>query len=311
MSNHDIPTWTLRPAHDWLRPLRVAFDLTSPTRVVAQAASGLRAAFERLGHRVDLAPEPETEVVIANAGFGQPISWRRAPLFMAGRRYRMARTPTVVTLISASVREVEDLLERLAHSLALEAPGPSDFDYPGVAPRAHEVFIEQGRRGGPILALTRLLQAQAKCLRIILLVGEEAPERAYHFDLVGAHPVTEADDLPSFYEDMAVRVATAAGVKPVVEHEQVPPPVPRDVWQRLATPGQMCRASNELNAREFFTAMLRVADLVAVPALGDAVAEQYSEGCFATWDPALGALVATVTGSARPVNKGQLTPEEL
>ena len=121
MSNHDIPTWTLRPAHDWLRPLRVAFDLTSPTRVVAQAASGLRAAFERLGHRVDLAPEPETEVVIANAGFGQPISWRRAPLFMAGRRYRMARTPTVVTLISASVREVEDLLERIAGSETIDS----------------------------------------------------------------------------------------------------------------------------------------------------------------------------------------------
>jgi hypothetical protein len=31
-------------------------------------------------------------------------------------------------------------------------------------------------------------------------------------------------------------------------------------------------------------------------------AAQYSEGCFATWDPAVAGLVANVTGSARPVN---------
>jgi hypothetical protein len=41
------------------------------------------------------------------------------------------------------------------------------------------------------------------------------------------------------------------------------------------------------------------------------VASQYSEGCFATWDPELQALVATVTGSARPVDKGQVTEDDL
>jgi hypothetical protein len=41
------------------------------------------------------------------------------------------------------------------------------------------------------------------------------------------------------------------------------------------------------------------------------VAEQYSEGCFATWDPSLGALIATVTGSARPVHKGSITEDDL
>jgi hypothetical protein len=56
---------------------------------------------------------------------------------------------------------------------------------------------------------------------------------------------------------------------------------------------------------------VRIADLVPVPAVTDAVASQYSEGCFATWDPALGALVATVTGSARPVDKGAITEDDL
>ena len=57
--------------------------------------------------------------------------------------------------------------------------------------------------------------------------------------------------------------------------------------------------------------MVRIADLVRVPAVSDAVARQYSEGCFATWDPDLGALITTATGSARPVDKGDITENEL
>jgi hypothetical protein len=51
--------------------------------------------------------------------------------------------------------------------------------------------------------------------------------------------------------------------------------------------------------------------LVAVPAVSDAISSQYSEGCFGTWDATLCALIATVTGSARPVNKGNLSDEDL
>ncbi|NLG50467.1 MAG: hypothetical protein GX552_10195, partial [Chloroflexi bacterium] len=61
----------------------------------------------------------------------------------------------------------------------------------------------------------------------------------------------------------------------------------------------------------FFTEMIRVSDLVYVPSVSDAIASQYSEGCFGSWDPALNALVATATGSARPVDKGNLTLDEL
>lgn len=73
----------------------------------------------------------------------------------------------------------------------------------------------------------------------------------------------------------------------------------------------MRRASMELGERDFFAPMVRIADLVRVPAVGDAIASQYSEGCFATWDPKLDALVATVTGSARPVDKGNLGDDDL
>jgi len=57
--------------------------------------------------------------------------------------------------------------------------------------------------------------------------------------------------------------------------------------------------------------MIRITDLVKVPTIGDAIARQYSEGCFATWEPELKALVATVTGSARPVDKGNLSEDDL
>jgi hypothetical protein len=70
-------------------------------------------------------------------------------------------------------------------------------------------------------------------------------------------------------------------------------------------------ASQELGKRNFFTSMVRVADLVQIPALDTAIATQYSEGCFATWDPELNALISTVTGSARPVDKGNLTDDDL
>jgi hypothetical protein len=45
--------------------------------------------------------------------------------------------------------------------------------------------------------------------------------------------------------------------------------------------------------------------------VADSVARQYSEGCFATWEQAEQALIATVTGSARPVDKGNLRDDDL
>ncbi|MGW8250722.1 MAG: hypothetical protein ACWGO1_08780, partial [Anaerolineales bacterium] len=70
-------------------------------------------------------------------------------------------------------------------------------------------------------------------------------------------------------------------------------------------------AARQLDRRGFFTDMVRVSDLVQVPAVEDAISSQYSEGCFATWEPQIGALVTTITGSARPVDKGALNEDDL
>ena len=56
---------------------------------------------------------------------------------------------------------------------------------------------------------------------------------------------------------------------------------------------------------------MHIASLVPVPAVAGAVASQYSEGCYATWDVTLNALIATVTGSARPVEKKAITEDDL
>jgi hypothetical protein len=203
------------------------------------------------------------------------------------------------------------VVDHLAVALEREPPDPADFAFPGLAPLSYHVLIEQGQRGGPILALERVVQAQAKSLRIILVVGDGHPSAAYHFDLAGAHPCTKADDPAAFYTDMALRMVTAASTTEINQHQVVGEPVARTLWQRLSTPAAMRRAGRELGERSFFTQMVLINRLVKVPAIGEAVADQYSEGCFATWDPELDALVATVTGSARPVDKGNITDDEL
>jgi hypothetical protein len=118
-------------------------------------------------------------------------------------------------------------------------------------------------------------------------------------------------DHPAFYEDIVLRMVTTVCTKEVTDHQVVGESIPRHLWQSLGTPEDMSAAGRQLGARNFFTEMVRITDVVQVPAVGDSVADQYSEGCFSTWDVNLGALVATVTGSARPVDKSNITEDDL
>jgi hypothetical protein len=121
----------------------------------------------------------------------------------------------------------------------------------------------------------------------------------------------EARNRQAFYEDIALRIVTGLSTEEVTQHQVVGEPIPHDVWRGLPTPTAMLRAGHELGKRDFFTHLIRVADLVPVPSIGAAIAEQYSEGCFATWEPRLDALLATITGSARPVSKDDISEDEL
>lgn len=292
--------------HGWLRDLDVSFVPGPGSELAAEVGNDLMTMFGRMGHRLRSVPDNDTDVVLTTAPFGEPLDWREALLFTARRRFGLERAPTIYTLVHATSRRFHRTLDRLQGALETSPPHFADYDFPGLASEAYQVLSEQGRRGGPILALERVVQSQAKCIDVLLLVGDETPQEAYLFNLVGAYPRIPADDVDSFCANIVRRIVTAESTHEVSDHKPVGEQIPHNVWARLDTPRAMCEAGKQLGMRDFFTEMVRIADLVNVPAVADAVSSQYSEGCFATWDPTLGALIATVTGSARPVYKGAI-----
>jgi hypothetical protein len=150
---------------------------------------------------------------------------------------------------------------------------------------------------------------------VVLVVESESSDddflQAYHFDLVGAHPVSRARTWEALYDDMVMRIATTVSASEVADHEVIGDLVPHALWESLTTPAEMVRAAREIGNRGFFTEPVQIDRLVRVPVVPGVVASQYSEGCFATWDPVLGALITTVTGSTRPVHKGSISEEDL
>lgn len=297
--------------HDWLRTLHVSYVPGPVTELTEEVASGILAHFHTAGHQVQSDPNGDTDIILTTATFGKPVGWRTSLMLSSRRRFGLHHSPTIYTLVHVTPQQLEATLDHFRVALSKEPPDPADFAFPGMAPTAYRVLIEQGRRGGPIMAMERLVQSQTMSIHVLLLVGDTRPHFVYHFDLVGAHPRSMAGDPEVFYRDIVLRIVTVESTHEVTGHEVVGEVIGDSAWKDLPVPKAMKAAALELGRRQFFTEMVRVADLVQVPALHDAVAEQYSEGCFATWEPALDVLVATVTGSARPVDKGRIGDDDL
>ncbi|GAP07584.1 MAG TPA: hypothetical protein DEQ80_02390 [Anaerolinea thermolimosa] len=297
--------------HDWLRKIRVGYVPRVTTPLLEGAARGVLEQFVKKGHVVLSAPHGEVDVLLTTAVYGETINWRDALFFNAKRSLGLQTQPTVFTLLHIRPSQLNDLLAHLGRVLNKETADPADYPFAGLSPRAFTTLHEQGRRGGPLLAALRLFQCQTMCVRLMVLVGEDYPLEAYTCDLVGAHPRTVAGQLEAFYEDLMLRIVTAVSTREITAHERVTPDIPQVVWKALSTPAAMQVAGLEFGKRQFFTDMVVVSNLVAVPMLNHAISRQYSEGCFATWEPRLEALITTITGSARPVNKGRLTEDEL
>ncbi len=297
--------------HPWLRKVHIAPILQFENPILSLVFNTLLEQFRHNGHEVQQMPDRQTDLLLTSAPFNEPLEWRNAPLFNMRRRFGIDHTPEVLTMMHVETDQFNSLLSNLQSALNKKPPNPADFDFPGLAPSAHRVLIEQGHRGGPILTLERLLQSQSKSIRILLVVGNTSPDKAYLFDLVGAHPQILWDSPDTFYADIILRIVTAISSIEVTNHQVSDEPVTSSQWKQLTIPQAMQLASLELGKRNFFTPMVRIADLVQVPAVDTAIASQYSEGCFATWEPKLDALVATVTGSARPVDKDNLGDDDL
>ncbi|MFQ5922669.1 MAG: hypothetical protein ACE5M4_07470, partial [Anaerolineales bacterium] len=301
---------TTKPIHAWLRQLRVGYVADETSAEMDEFAERLLEQFAVLGHEALDIPEGHIDVLFATARYGEPVPWRQSLFFTARRRFGLENDPELFTLVDMTVEEYESALQHFENVLDREPPDPADFEFPGLAPESYRVLVEQGRRGGPILALERLVQAHAKSIWVILVVGDGEPLWVHYFDLVGAHPKIELADKAG-YQDLVMRIVTVMSTEEVTHHQAVGEPLPNADWADSAGRKGMLKAGPALGRRNFFTEMVRISDLVQVPAVSQGVANQYSEGCFATWDPGLGALISTVTGSARPVEKDDLKDQDL
>jgi hypothetical protein len=297
--------------HDWLHSLSLAYIPTSTSPLLDEFSNELREYFGKSGNQILENPSGNLDLLLTTAPFGEPLNWRKAALFTARKRFQLEKAPVVVTLVHTSYEQYDSTLRKLQKALSKQIPDPHDYDFPGLAQQAYLTLHEQGRRGGAILALERLLQAQTKSIRIILVIGDRHPDFAYCFDLVGAHPRIDANDMDGFYRDLVMRIMTAVSTHEVTNHKVINGTIPFSTWQSLKTPASMREAGLQLGRRNFFSEMININNLVNVPAVPETVANQYSEGCFASWDPVLKALIATVTGSAKPINKYDLTEEDL
>lgn len=300
----------LNSIHPWLRPVHVAYVPGRSTFMTNFWVNEIIEEMLGMGHDIHASPNNKTDVILTTARYGEPQPWRDALLFMARRRYHLNQSPVVYTLMQIGKKEFQDILQRLEVALACDPIEPNDFCFDGISPDAWKVLAEQGRRGGAILALQRILQAQAKSIRLILFVGnDDEPECAYHFDLVGAYPRSVSGN--GFYWDIALRIATAACAKGVPAINASDETISVEVWEGLSTPSDMEEASRQFGQRGFFSDMVRISDLIGLISLSDAVASQYSEGCFGSWDPELGAMIVTAAGSSQPVNKSHISKEHL
>ena len=297
------------PTHTWLKQLTVAYLPGPSTPLSNRVASDLMEFLHQEGHTTQALPTADTDVILTTARLGEPLGWREAFMFTARRRYGLHHVPTVFTILHATAQQFNNLLSETESILRNGIESTPRFA--GVPETASRTLFQQGKRGGAIMYLLRILQIQSKSIRVLLVVGDEKPDAAFLFDLVGAHPQIRNDDPQSFYKDITTRIMTAASTAEITRHQAVEPELKRTVWEALPTLRHMTQASQELGKRDFFTEMIHVSDVAEIPGFSDAISQQYSEGCFATWDVQINGLLTTITGSARPVRKENITDKDL
>lgn len=297
------------PIHSWLKQLNVSYIPGPSTDLADRVASELMKYFHNEGHYTEGVPATETNVLLTTAKLGEPLGWREALMFTARRRYQLKHVPTVFTIVHALPEQFKEWMakvEEIVDSGMETTPG-----FAGIPETATTTLYQQGKRGGAILYLLRIIQIQTKSIRVLLVIGKEKPESAFLFDLVGAHPQIKFEDAQSFYKDIATRIMTAASTQEITNHQAVEPQIKREEWDRLSTIKEMTQASQELGKRDFFTEMIKVSQVAEIPGFSEAISQQYSEGCFATWNTQINGLLTTITGSARPVRKENITDKDI
>ena len=100
--------------------------------------------------------------------------WHEAPLFALPEPADAYRAPEVCTLVHARGSQLQRILRKLESALKNETADPADYGFPGLGPTGYRIVHEQGRRGGAILALGRLLLDPRAAARVVAL-GRRPP----------------------------------------------------------------------------------------------------------------------------------------
>ncbi len=295
----------LRETHAWLHPMALAYVPGRISRAPDQAVGALLDWLKAAGCALERRPTNETEAIITTARFGSPVARDEALIFHAKRQYSLSRRPRVLTIVDIREAEYQHWLSHFA-VLARQPDGAlPPFQYPGLGPRAVEVLIQQAKRGGPEVAMGRFLQGHVKSIQVLALRSDDSdrPLCAVHFDLAGAHPITDAADLDAFARDAGPRLLTALCAHEVNDHIFLPDPLPSAIWDGLSTPDALVRAGHVFTEFGFFTDPIYIEKLVGFRGISDAISAQYSEGCYAAFDPDIPGLITTASGSSRLVDK--------
>jgi len=297
------------PTHSWLKKLSLSYVSGPSTDLAEHVAADLVGYFQDEGHDVQKIPSKETSVILTTARLGEPLGWREAMLFTARHRYKLDHAPVVFTIVHATPEQFNEWMGTIQQ--ILDGSADVQHKFAGVPDTAIPTLSQQGKRGGAIMYLLRIIQIQTKSIRVLLVVGKDQPTSAFLFDLVGAHPEIQFEPPKFFYKDIATRIMTAASTTEITNHQIVEPSIKQNDWNNLPAIQEMIHASRELGKRNFFTEMIHVSDVAEIPGFSDAISQHYSEGCFSTWAPQINGLLTTITGSARPVQKENITDKDL
>ena len=294
--------------HSWTRPISIALVPGRTSPALDLAAPALLDWLRQAGCTIESVPSNNTDLIFTTDCFGHAVSRDESLLFNAKRQYKLSRRPVILTMVDIPETEYQSWLAHFAElALSPESDGAVE-SYEGLGPQAAEVIVHQARRGGPEMALSRLMQAQMLSIRVMALrtIGGR-PFRAMHFDLAGAHPITDATDIESFAAEAGPRVLAAVCATEVNHHVFAEQPVPAELWASLTGPEAMMRAGATFTEFGFFTTPIYVEKVLGYRGLSEAISSQYSEGCYGVYEADIPGLLTTATGSSRLVDKRSIT----
>jgi sulfhydrogenase subunit gamma (sulfur reductase) len=265
----------------------------------------------RLPDGTSLNHRPGQFVEVSSLGIGEaPISISSSP----------SRSNGVFEICVRKVGDVTSALHNLKVGESVGIRGPYGRGFPYEKFRGKDILFAPGGLGlAPLRSLiNQVLDERALYGRVIILYGARNPSELLFKDElkewgdrddVELHLTVDRGDetwtghigvITTLFRDISVYPRNTVAIT-------VGPPV----MYRFVLMELLGKGISEGNIWMSLDQMIRISDLVHVPAIDEAISRQYSEGCFTTWDPQISGLIATITGSARPVDKDNLTDDEI